>query len=127
LTIPRLFLYKWIWGWTAGATYGVYKLFKSKNPELSEKELAIILFNRRFKTSSNHQEHARTCKNMQEHARIKTYFQKYPEPSNLLDTCIAIVMIEFNVDVNDKKSYKYIKKVLLVKLYKNGYQIKGDK
>ena len=117
LTIPRLFLYKWIWGWTAGATYDVYKLFKSKNPELSEKELAIILFNRRFKTSSNHQEHA----------RIKTYFQKYPEPSNLLDTCIAIVMIEFNVDVNDKKSYKYIKKVLLVKLYKNGYQIKGDK
>jgi len=95
----------------------IYQLWKKQNSKLTERELSIAIFNQNFKTLSN----------PQERARIKTYFEKYPEPSNLLETCIAIVMIEFNVDVNDKKSYKYIRKVLLVKLYKNGYQIEGEK
>lgn len=111
-TIFRLFLYKWIWGFTASGKYGIYKLIKKHNPNLTDKELSIAIFNKNFESFSN----------VQERARIKTFFEEYPEPENLLDTCTAIVMVEYNINIYDKKSYKYIQRVLLAKLYKNGYK-----
>jgi hypothetical protein len=90
-------------------------LWKKENPEVNEKQLAIALFNRRFKSTVLES-------SRQERARIKSYFGTYPEPETLIDMCVATAMVEFKVPANDKETFKYISQIISVELFKLGYR-----
>lgn len=115
LTIKYAPLLNWALRGIPRGTYGVYMLWKKENPEVNEKQLAIALFNRRFKSTVLES-------SRQERARIKSYFGTYPEPETLIDMCVATAMVEFKVPANDKETFKYISQIISVELFKLGYR-----
>jgi len=111
-----------LWNWSLKSIprgeYPIYKMWKKENPDVTEKELSIALFNRRFSTTVVGSSH-------QEKARIKSYFEKNPEPENLIDMCIASAMVEFRIPTENKKTYNYVKKIISTELFKLGYRYKS--
>lgn len=99
--------------------YHIYRIWKKENPDVTEKELSIALFNRRFSTTLIEIESS-----LQKKARIKSYFEKKPELENLIDICVAEAMIEFRIPAENKKTYNYFKKIISIELFKLGYRYK---
>lgn len=95
--------------------YPIYKMWKSENPEATEKELSIALFNRRFSTTFFES-------STQEKARIKNYFNTYPEPENLVDMCTASAMIEFKIPPENSETHEFIENTTSIELCKMGYR-----
>ncbi len=95
--------------------YDVYKIWKNENPDATERELAVAVFNRRFKIMF--------FEKYQLKARMKSYFEIHREPENLVDTCTAIAMIEFNMCPSSSDTYSYIKEKISLELFKLGYRL----
>lgn len=95
--------------------YPIYQMWKKENSEATEKELALGLFNRRFSLKP-------LVTPKQEQARIKSYFDKNPEPENIVDMCVASAIIEFQVPLENRKTYKFIKETISAELFKLGYR-----
>lgn len=100
--------------------YPIYQRWKKGNPEATERDLAVALFSRRFSVKP-------WLTPKQEQARIKSYFDTQPEPENLVDMCIASAMVEFQVPLENRKAYTFIKETISTELFKLGYRLENSR
>jgi len=111
-------LFNWTLKGIPRGTYPLYKMWENNNPDKTEKELSVALFNRRFSITIFESKY-------QEKTRIKSYFEKNPNLRSLEDMCIASAMIEFKISPDNNKAYKFIKKTISVELFKLGHRTKN--
>jgi len=95
----------------ARSAYEAYLRYKSKNPNLSEAEIAQTIFMQRCSPENL---------NKTERLRFEKYLESEEKVDSLIKLCLAMVYVLLNISRTDVRAYRQVEKIIEVELTRAG-------
>jgi len=106
------FITKWSIRGIARTQLRLLNLTRKKNPDVSEQEIATLLFTRRMN---------RVYSSTEQKERVQVYFNVNSPIRSIREACYAIAVVEFKIHPLDDDNVQYLKDIIDNELDKHGY------
>lgn len=103
---------KWSIRGIARTQLRLLNLTRKKNPNVSEQEIATLLFTRRMK---------RVYSSTEQKERVQLYFNVNSPIRSIREACYAIAVVEFKIHLLDGDNVQCLKDIIDNELDKRGY------